>query len=99
VKIDYRITASSANCQKKPALLVDCLSDGFTMRTLVFKPGGTGLTPASKTIKITMLADDFIEPNETVRAELWNPRATDPASSLVLSIDRAVGIATIVNDD
>jgi subtilisin family serine protease len=100
VRVDYRIGSSTANCAKRPGPLVDCLNADFALKTLIFKPNAsTGLTPTSRTVNIPILTDDFVEVDEVARVELSNPRASNPASSLVLSIDRTVGLATIVNDD
>jgi hypothetical protein len=48
---------------------------------------------------VIVFADDVAEGDEEVEVVLSNLRPTDPGSSLVVPISKAVGLVTILDDD
>jgi hypothetical protein len=96
IRVDYVIVGTSATCQKTKVPLpgVDCNDLGGKTKSIQFKPGATG-----KTVKVIVFADDVAEGDEEVEVVLSNLRPTDPGSSLVVPISKAVGLVTILDDD
>ena len=88
--VDYTVTGVDATGAAKPGPGVDFKTKSGT---LTFAPNGTGKTPTSKTISVTVAGDTNTgEGDETFTVTLSNPQG-----GYVLG--RFTGTGTIVNDD
>ena len=100
VLIDYTISGTTATCGAKEGPGIDCRDYGGITKTVRFKPSAnTGLTPASKTLGLTVWPDGANEGDEVVTVTLSNPRPTNGASALDLGILRWTGTALLIDDD
>lgn len=96
VSVNYTIVPATATGGYKsgstPPAGTDLADFLGVARPVVFKPGGSGLTPVSKTVNVTVYADAANEGDETFAVVL-----SGPAGGVVIA--DANGIGTIVDDE
>ncbi|HEX5613894.1 MAG TPA: hypothetical protein VFZ83_01955 [Acidimicrobiia bacterium] len=104
VLVDYIVVGGTATCAKavygNAPLGTDCNDLGGTVRTMRWRPAlATGFTPVYKVIAVQLFPDLDPEGSETVTVVLSNLREADGGTNLGLSLSRALGTITILDDE
>jgi hypothetical protein len=98
VNIDWTVVNDTATCALvkygAPTTPGQDCSKPNGVKTLVFKVGGNGLTPVSKAVTVHVFGDATVESDEAFEVTLSNITGGGGAT-----LQKAVGVGTIVNDD